>query len=146
MRLSIIMPVYNECETLREILRQVRAVDLPDMEKEILVVDDGSSDGSREILAEEAEVGDLLTYFHEQNRGKGAAVRTRWPSHQAFPGHHCPQRHPRRNALGDASDVWDDTPVLNGEHLARTSHAGLDFIINQQDAIRIGQLAQPLVI
>jgi glycosyltransferase involved in cell wall biosynthesis len=76
MKLSIVMPVYDEHETLREILDQVRAVELPGMEKEILVVDDGSTDGSREILAEEAQAGDLSVFYHEQNRGKGAAVRT----------------------------------------------------------------------
>lgn len=76
MKLSIIMPVYNECDTLREILAQVRSVELPDIEKEILVIDDGSTDGSSQILAEEAEVGDLLLFRHEQNRGKGVAVRT----------------------------------------------------------------------
>jgi glycosyltransferase involved in cell wall biosynthesis len=75
-RLSIIMPVYNEQDTLREILTQVRAVALPDVEKEILVVDDGSADGSREILADEAKAGDLRVFYHPQNRGKGSAVRT----------------------------------------------------------------------
>jgi glycosyltransferase involved in cell wall biosynthesis len=76
MKLSIIMPVYNEQETLREILKQVRAVELPDIEKEILVVDDGSSDRSSEILAEEARAGDLRIFHSTENRGKGAAVRT----------------------------------------------------------------------
>jgi len=76
MRLSIIMPVYNERETLREILRQVRAVELPDIEKEIIVIDDGSTDGSRDILKDEDRAGDLVALYHEQNRGKGAAVRT----------------------------------------------------------------------
>jgi glycosyltransferase involved in cell wall biosynthesis len=76
MKLSIIMPVYNECETLSEILSQVRAVELPDVEKEILLVDDGSTDGSREILDQEASVGDVRVFYHEQNQGKGAAVRT----------------------------------------------------------------------
>jgi glycosyltransferase involved in cell wall biosynthesis len=76
MKLSILMPVYNERETLAEILRQVRAVELPDMEKEILAVDDGSNDGSREILDQETEKGDLRIFYHDQNRGKGAAVRT----------------------------------------------------------------------
>jgi glycosyltransferase involved in cell wall biosynthesis len=76
MKLSIIMPVYNEQETLHEILDQVRAVELPEIEKEILVVDDGSTDGSPQILAEEAEVGDLLVLHHDKNHGKGAAVRT----------------------------------------------------------------------
>ena len=76
MKLSIIMPVYNERETLHEILKQVRAVELPGVEKEILVVDDGSTDGSREILAEEAAAGGLCALYHDQNRGKGAAVRS----------------------------------------------------------------------
>jgi len=76
MKLSIIVPVYNECETLREILNQVRAADLPDIDKEIIVVNDGSTDGSREILEDEAQASDLLVFHHEQNRGKGAAVRT----------------------------------------------------------------------
>jgi glycosyltransferase involved in cell wall biosynthesis len=76
MKLSIVMPVYNECDTVREILSQVRAVEMPGVEKEILVVDDGSTDGSREILAEEAAAGDLLVFHHDHNRGKGAAVRT----------------------------------------------------------------------
>jgi glycosyltransferase involved in cell wall biosynthesis len=76
MKLSIIMPVYNERETLAEILSQVRAVELPEVEKEILVVDDGSDDGTHEIIADEARVGDLHVFRHERNRGKGAAVRT----------------------------------------------------------------------
>jgi glycosyltransferase involved in cell wall biosynthesis len=76
MKLSIIMPVYNEHGTLREILRQVRAVDLPGIEKEVLVVDDGSTDGSRDILAEEEKAGDVHVFYHDKNRGKGAAVRT----------------------------------------------------------------------
>ncbi len=73
MRLSVIIPVYNERATIREILRQVRMVGLAD---EIIVVDDGSTDGTREILAEEARNGDLRVIFHERNMGKGAAVRT----------------------------------------------------------------------
>jgi glycosyltransferase involved in cell wall biosynthesis len=75
-KLSIIMPVYNERETLREILSQVRAVDLAGIDKEIVAVDDGSTDGSRDILAEEAAAGDLKALYHDVNRGKGAAVRT----------------------------------------------------------------------
>jgi glycosyltransferase involved in cell wall biosynthesis len=76
MKLSIVMPVYNEQQTLSEILKQVRDVELEGVEKEIIVVDDGSTDGSREVLAAEAEAGDLLILHHDKNRGKGAAVRT----------------------------------------------------------------------
>jgi len=75
-KLSIIMSVYNERETLREILSQVQAVDLGGMEKEIVAVDDGSTDGSRDILAEEAAAGNLKAYFHDRNQGKGAGIRT----------------------------------------------------------------------
>jgi glycosyltransferase involved in cell wall biosynthesis len=74
-KLSIVMPVYNERATLRDILSQVRAVDLPGIEKEIIVVDDASTDGSTEILAEQAQAGDLRLFHHVQNLGKGAAVR-----------------------------------------------------------------------
>lgn len=76
MKLSIIMPVYNERDTLREILTQVRAVDLGGIDKEIVAVDDCSTDGSRDILAKEAAAGDLKAFYHDVNRGKGAAVRT----------------------------------------------------------------------
>jgi glycosyltransferase involved in cell wall biosynthesis len=76
MKLSVIMPVYNEQATLRQILSQVRSVQLPGISKEILVVDDGSTDSSAEILQEEAEEGDLHVIYHDRNRGKGAAVRT----------------------------------------------------------------------
>lgn len=76
MKLSIVIPVYNEAGTLRDILSAVRAVPLDGIEKEIIVVDDGSHDGSREIIREEAAQGDLVPLFHEQNRGKGAALRT----------------------------------------------------------------------
>ena len=70
--LSVIVPVFNEAATVRELLRRVRASPVP---KEIVVVDDGSDDGTREILA--AETGDdLRVILHDRNRGKGAALRT----------------------------------------------------------------------
>ncbi len=75
-KLSILMPVYNEQATLREILKQIRAVEIPGVDKEIIAVDDGSTDGSREILAEEEASNDLMVIYHEQNRGKGAAIRS----------------------------------------------------------------------
>jgi glycosyltransferase involved in cell wall biosynthesis len=75
MKLSIIIQVYNERNTIKEVLRRVRAVDLGDVEKEIIVVDDGSTDGTRDILAmEEDSVTRVIK--HAENRGKGAAVRS----------------------------------------------------------------------
>ncbi len=75
-KLSIVVPVFNERNTLVEILRRMRAVELPDgIEREIIVVDDGSSDGTRDVLN---QLGDstVRVVMHEVNRGKGAALRT----------------------------------------------------------------------
>jgi glycosyltransferase involved in cell wall biosynthesis len=72
-KLSIIMPVFNEKETIREILAQVRAVNLAN---EIIVVDDFSTDGTRDILKEEEQKGDVTLVLHDRNQGKGAAVRS----------------------------------------------------------------------
>ena len=76
MILSVLIPVYNERETLEEIVRQVRAVPVEGLEKEIIAVDDGSTDGSRDILRALAEAPDFHAYYHEVNRGKGAAIQT----------------------------------------------------------------------
>ncbi|MGC8837318.1 MAG: glycosyltransferase family 2 protein [Anaerolineae bacterium] len=76
MKVSILIPVYNEERTVSQILAQVRAVDLAPLEKEIIVVDDGSQDRSAEILDQEAQRGDITFVRHERNQGKGAAVRT----------------------------------------------------------------------
>ncbi len=75
-KLTVLVPVFNERNTLVEILRRMRAVELPDgIEREIIVVDDGSSDGTRDVLR---QLGDstVRVVMHDQNRGKGAAVRT----------------------------------------------------------------------
>jgi len=69
------MPVHNEVHTIREALRQVQAVDL---EKEIIIVDDCSSDGTREILSQIAD-DEVKVVYHDQNTGKGAAIRTALP-------------------------------------------------------------------
>jgi len=76
LKLSIIMPVYNEKSTIREILQRVRDVELPGIEKEIILVDDCSSDGTSEILQAEVAKGDIRLFSHPQNRGKGAAIQT----------------------------------------------------------------------
>jgi len=73
--LSVVVPVYNEVETLREIIRRVRAVEI-DLEIDVVLVDDGSTDGSRDVLLTwEGEPGFTVLY-HERNQGKGAALRT----------------------------------------------------------------------
>jgi len=77
MKLSVVMPVYNEEATLREIIRRVFEADLP-VERELIALDDGSTDGSGQLLDELAagEYRDRLRVFHlERNRGKGAAIR-----------------------------------------------------------------------
>lgn len=73
MNLSVIVPAYNEVHTIEEILRRIQATGLAD---EIVVVDDGSTDGTREILQELDGQGPVRVILHAQNRGKGAAVRT----------------------------------------------------------------------
>jgi glycosyltransferase involved in cell wall biosynthesis len=72
--LSVVIPVYNERDTIRKILDRVRAVPLP---MQIILVDDCSSDGTREVLDRlKAEDPSLVVDYHEVNRGKGAALRT----------------------------------------------------------------------
>lgn len=73
MKLSVIMPVYNEESTIAEILERVCAVDI---EKEIVLVNDCSRDRTAEILASRPETPDLRIFTHAVNRGKGAAIQT----------------------------------------------------------------------
>ncbi len=89
MKLSIIMPVYNEMGTIREIVARVRAVPLRvtiwggearevtvELEREVVIVDDGSTDGTRDYLDTLRGDEEVRVIFHEHNQGKGAAVRT----------------------------------------------------------------------
>lgn len=74
MRLSVIIPVYNEVEFVRESVQQVLAVKTAD---EIIIVDDGSTDGTRDLYSEIESWDECIkVFYHEENRGKGAAVRT----------------------------------------------------------------------
>jgi glycosyltransferase involved in cell wall biosynthesis len=99
LKLSVLIPCYNEIDTIREIVERVLAVDIklelrngpyapPEMrdarskvfelvvDKEVIIVDDGSRDGTRDILPELAELPGVFVHYHERNQGKGAAVRT----------------------------------------------------------------------
>ena len=75
--LSIVIPVYNEKTTLLSILSAVESATASGLRKEIVVVDDFSTDGTRDILKERIEGRDgILVLYHDRNRGKGAALRT----------------------------------------------------------------------
>jgi len=87
-KLSIIIPVYNEENTIKMILSKLEALDLGIIEKEIVIVDDGSRDGTREILKGYEQKHRII--YHQKNFGKGAAVRTGY-----------------RHALGDCLIIQD---------------------------------------
>jgi glycosyltransferase involved in cell wall biosynthesis len=74
MKLSVVMPCYNERGTIREIVSRVQAVELGGVEREIVIVDDGSTDGTRDILPELDGKGGVRVLLQPVNQGKGAAV------------------------------------------------------------------------
>ena len=74
MKLSVVMPAYNEQATIRTIVSRVLAVDLGSVEKELVIVDDGSKDGTRDILKELDGKDGVRVLFQPHNQGKGAAV------------------------------------------------------------------------
>jgi len=73
MKLSIVIPVYNEKSTILDLINKVDNVKL---DKEIIIVDDASTDGTREILKSLRDNNKYKIFFHDKNRGKGAALRT----------------------------------------------------------------------
>jgi hypothetical protein len=72
-KLSVVIPVYNEQATIQQVLAQVAALPIP---KEIIIVDDASTDGTRQILSQYEAARDVHVIFKPQNEGKGAALRT----------------------------------------------------------------------
>ena len=75
-KVSILMPVYNEAGTIKEIIARVHSITIPGASKELIIVDDGSKDGTRELLQEMPVTETQKIYFHAHNMGKGAALRT----------------------------------------------------------------------
>jgi dolichol-phosphate mannosyltransferase len=73
MKLSVLIPVYNEIKTIEELIRRVREVNI---NKELILVDDGSKDGTRELLKKYEADEDIKVIYHKSNKGKGAAIRT----------------------------------------------------------------------
>jgi glycosyltransferase involved in cell wall biosynthesis len=73
LRISVVVPIFNEKGTLLEIVRRIREVPIP---KEIILVDDGSTDGTREVLRTMDCGDDVRVILHEKNQGKGAALKT----------------------------------------------------------------------
>ena len=74
MKLTVVIPCYNEAGTIDKILERVKA--FPYHDKEIIIVDDYSSDGTRDVLKEKFEPDGIKVLYHEKNRGKGAALRS----------------------------------------------------------------------
>lgn len=78
MKLSIIIPAYNEEKTIEEIIRRIEGISLP-AEKKIIVVDDASTDKTRIFLEELKNQNNLVLLHHQKNQGKGAAIKTALP-------------------------------------------------------------------
>jgi len=72
-KLSVVIPVYNEKDYIQQVVERVKKVPI---DKEIIIVDDASTDGTREVLAELEQEDGIKVFYHQRNQGKGAALRT----------------------------------------------------------------------
>ncbi len=129
--LSIVIPVFNEIATIREVLDRVQMAPAMGLTKELVVVDDCSTDGTREYLRGLSEQDGVRCFFHERNQGKGAALRTGF-SHasgdlvlvQDADLEYDPDEYPKllRPVLQGKADV-----VLSSRFLAGEQHRVLYF-------------------
>ncbi|HUS59535.1 MAG TPA: glycosyltransferase family 2 protein [Planctomycetota bacterium] len=128
LKLSILIPVYNEKKTLPTLIERVRNAPV-DIEKEIVLVDDCSTDGTRDLLSELAAAAQpgacLRVFFHEKNQGKGAAIRTALANAsgdvmliQDADLEYDPADYPAllRPILDDRADAVFSTRFLGGSH------------------------------
>lgn len=137
MKLSIIVPVYNEKNTIEETLKRVEEITLSGIDEEIILVDDGSTDGSREILRELANKYQVI--FHSKNMGKGVALRTGFAKAtgdiilvQDADLEYNPQNYPNllRPILDNEAEVVYGSRFLNREfrHVFFLSHLANKFL------------------
>ncbi len=121
MKLSVVIPVYNEMKTIDEIIRQVQAVPV---DKEIVLVDDFSTDGTRDKLKKIGETPNVRVLMHEKNQGKGAALRTGFAAAQGdivviqdADLEYDPQEYPRlmKPIVDGKADVVYGSRFLTGE-------------------------------
>jgi glycosyltransferase involved in cell wall biosynthesis len=75
-KVSIVIPVYNEIGTIEEIVSRILDIDVLGIEKEVIVVDDFSTDGTKESLEKLSSIKKIKVIYHDKNKGKGAALRT----------------------------------------------------------------------
>lgn len=76
MKLSILIPVYNEEKTIERLLKKVNDISILDVEKEIIVIDDGSTDRTSNLIEKLHKEGKIILIKHDRNQGKGAAIRS----------------------------------------------------------------------
>ena len=76
MKLSILIPVYNEEKTIERLLKKVNEISILDVEKEIIVIDDGSTDRTNKLIEKLHKEGKIILIKHDRNQGKGAAIRS----------------------------------------------------------------------
>ncbi len=75
-KLSIVIPAFNEKETILEVLKRIEKAKIGQIRKEIIIIDDGSSDGTRQILKKLKGRKNYKIYYHSKNKGKRAALKT----------------------------------------------------------------------